>query len=854
MRDIRRLLAVVTCTCLLLSGAGPAPLWAASARASDAPSLDSLKPGVSSREVMAYLERQGVFKGENAVLREYVGSNEFTTPLGAILYRHLKAQANPQEEAEALKPAFDALAKSGPISDAKRAVFQKQFQRYLEKFKGLPNPVEGDLEDTFQAGTLREAFMTGAASVDLPKARYAQDERPDGKGWDFFDEKGLAVTLNRKKVQVFRRDVQEMQRELNKTRPTGSPFIPETGQYNQQTFEVSWWRLKNQVEQLDLAMRLDRMVNMAELLGVQVKDQKWFDRNNPGKANAQLEADLTARAKDKTYRHKGRTYSVLDIVNAKTNVRRAYMAKAAEGLEYYKSEVAKLKDPDSITDGKVRAMQLNETYVLRYVSLAYLETQRHAVRNQLERIDPRSPDSALVGDSLGSMPLDDGAKAGYKAEREKMRLRLERLLSILGRTEDVLFKTDYAASMDIAQAALGQTQKEIAELGLNYELYVSVPAMLKAMNDQTGIRFKGDRKSTGDWFDPRKWNMNWGRSVYAWAPTDYSKGINKVEGAIAGYEGIARQIAKGDYHGARRSVIDMNPDAALQNPAMPLTGEALKLTDQVRLAAALKDTRETVAQVAETNRRVDIVQSIATWSVGVGFTAPAASRSLAWIGQHAAKAPVWRWHGKVFYMKGLPAACEQICIRLDSLNPSQELLNHERMRGPLLSYVRDSGYRSLNFGVRQLVFTGFSGGISGGFTAAGHWMDKAPFKADLYIMRFGDDTSNFSSGWDAFSQGAMGGAEWANQSFHPALGYIGMPSSRFEGTRLAAATEVVGTRGVTGIVGQTVKWGAGKIGKGADWSARKLLSGPAYNQASGWSARLTEGAAGWRQRMGDFVA
>jgi hypothetical protein len=302
-RDLpRRVLAVGIGLCLLT----PPPGWAPLLRAADKPSSDPTQVSVTPKEVFDYLEKRHAFDGENKKLREMVGTEGFITPYGAVLYRYLKSRPDSaaDEEVQGMQESFKALTKGASYKENEEA-YQKAFktalQRYGDNFGDLPPAVPGQtLEDTFELGTLREAMMTGAAVAGAPKAEYTQVDLGPDQGWAFRDKNGVAFVLNKNKVTIYNRELQKMQHEINKNRPQQSAFVPETGRYNFEMFGVSYWRLRLQADQLDLATRLDRMVLMAELLGEQKKDQVFFDRNDPGKVNAAFEAELTKKAKAKT--------------------------------------------------------------------------------------------------------------------------------------------------------------------------------------------------------------------------------------------------------------------------------------------------------------------------------------------------------------------------------------------------------------------------------------------------------------------------------------------------------------------------------------------------------------------------
>ncbi len=790
MSLLRRSLAVGLCIGLLV----PPPGWGPSLSARDYKSTQELQAGLPSWEVMGFLEEHHAFDGSSAELRQYVVGDGVVTPFGAVLYRYLKSQPNPDEEAQNLQESFKTLAKSGPYSGQKAAAFETALQRYVDKFGSLPAAPDQAAEDTFELGTLREAMMTGASVKDAPKAKFTQVDLGPGQGWQFWDKDGLAFELNKHKVAIYKRDLQKMQREINKTRPQQAAFVPETGRYNHEMFGVSYLRLKLQADQIKLATRLDRMVCMAELLGEQKRDQVFFDKNDPSRINEAFENELEKKAGAKKYTHKGQIYSVLQIAEAKTRVRSGYLQKADEGIVYFRDEMEKFKGAAAITDSQAKSMEMGEQFVMRYLSLAFLEAQKYALRSQLERLDPESPDSQMVGEGLKAMPLDSAAKSRYKDEGGKLRKRLERLGAVLGRVEDVLCKTDYASSLDLAQAALNSSQKELGEIGTNYEVYTAAPGMLLALQQQSGFSFNGS-------FDPRKWSGSvWHKAAAGThVSSSYTKGIEDADRSLTAYQGIAGTISDGKYWDARKAIIALNPDAVYQHPAMSLNGETAKINDAARLAAALKATRASITRIAEVNRWVDTAGNFITWSVAVGLGAPVVRKGLAVVETAANKVG----------LKFIAALAEQVRLKLASLEPAQERLSGNA-GGVLGEYLRHSACRTVSFAVRQAGFTLMSGTLSGAAMALGDLTGRAPFKINLGVVKFGEGDSNFKNPGDAFAQGFSGGVYWANESFHPMLGYVGLPSSYFEGGPLAGFAQTLGAKGAAGSAGQLAKWGVGK--------------------------------------------
>jgi hypothetical protein len=868
----RRSLAVGLCLCLLTTPSGWAQLPRAggigssagagrtdflTAGAADSPPADPVQGHASPKEVLDYLERHHAFDGDNAKLRGYVGTATFTTPLGGVLYRYLRSQADPDEEVRNMQSSLKALVQSGDYTEKKGAAAQVALRRYRVQFGGLPPAADGSAEDTFELGTLREAMMTGASVIDAPKAGYTQVDLGREQGWEFRDQDGVAFVLNKNKVAIYNRELQKMQRELNQTRPLQASFVPETGRYNYEMFGVSYWRLKLQAGQLEVATRLDRMVCMAELLGEQKKDQVFFDRDAPDQVNAAFEAELTRKAKTRTYSREGRAYSVWDIAEAKTRVRDGYLKKAAEGISWFRGEMEKFKGATSITDSRVKSMEMGEQFVTRYLSLAFLEAQKYALRGRIERLEPASPDSELVVAGLKTMPLDPAAKSRYQGEGDKLRARLERLLAVLGRVEDALCKTDYASNLDLAQAALNSSQKEIGEIGSDYELYTAAPGMVLALRQQSG----GWRPSCNGSADPRRWSWGfWHKAAAgAYAGSSYAKGIEEANRSLPAYQAVAGMIADGRYGDARAAIIKLNPEAVHQHPAISLNGETGRINEAARLAAALQATRDNIARIAAVNRWVDTAGSLIAWSSAVGLGAPIVSKGLAVVETCADKAG----------LKLVAALAEQTRLRLASLEPAPETVSGGA--GVLGEYLRHSAYRAVSSSGRQAVFSLMSGTLSGAAAALGDAEDRAPFKLKAGLVEFGEGGSNFKGPGDAFAQGFSGGLRWANESFHPMLGYIGLPSSYFEGGPLAAVAQTLGEKGAFGAVAQGVQWaveqlagrsepaakgiaakaggsailaGAGKVMRFAWGLADNLAKYRVFSAGVGWAAKQ----AGWYLR------
>lgn len=801
----RKSLAVFLSGSLLLAAPG------GGAFAQRAQLADELAPEEDPKEAIAYLQNRGVFKGPDDPLRTYIGNERKLTPLGEALYKYLRAQANPAEELDGFKDAFESLRKAGPFSKQKEQVIDAVFERYQAKFGALPGPTGGEAGDTFRYGTLVEAYMTGAAVTDPPKKAMTQVEAADGEGWEFYDDQGLAFRLNKNQITTYNRELQKQQRELNRTRPPQAPFIPETGRYNVQMLQLSHVRLKQQAEELLRAYRMDRMINMAELLGKQYKEDMWFK-------DLSLEADLEKWARAKTYTHGGRTYSVYDIVDAKTKNRKAYLDKAMAGISQFEAEIEKLKGADTITDSKLASMQMSEQYVLRYLSLIFLESQKFYVKNQLERLDPRSPDSQLIQEAIKEAPGSEETRRKFRAQGEQLRKRLQRLQTIFGTVQDALSRSDYASSLDLVQAGLNRCQKELQEISLDYTLYVEAPSSGVLAKSQVGR----PTPSFNGTMNPSKWD--WGFVRWAVEKTGVVPGhkgrMQEVRQSLPHYDRLYNLVADGKYWEARKAVIAMSPDAAVRRMDLGMGG-GVKVTDNLRVTSALRDARDVLARVQKVNKWADTVGNFLTWTTTMALGGPLISGSLSGVARGVRRLTLpsgHKWEALTKYTTGLVAeTLEHTAIRIRSLNPAEENLKASSLIG---RYLESSVYRGASFAGRQASFTMLSGVISGGFTVATHLVDNAPFKVDLGVVKFGEGHSLYNSWTDAAGEGFVGGVQWANESFHPALGYVGLPYSAFEGGRLSFITQTLGDRGVFGTVGALTNRALGRFG----WSLPESMS------------------------------
>ncbi|MBI4676850.1 MAG: hypothetical protein HY748_04645 [Elusimicrobia bacterium] len=743
----------------------------------------------SKETALAYLKSKGVYKDEGDPVYSYLVNGGKLSPMGEVLFSYLKSLPNPAEEVEAIQEQIKMLRESGPSTEKKQAVMDRVVTDFNQKFGQLADQ-DGSVEDLFRYGALREAIMTGAAVADAPKRSFTQVETSDG--WELWDKEGLAYKLNKNQVTTYNRDLQKKQRVMNQSRPPQSPFIPETGRYNYEMLQYSYFRLLNQHKELDKAYHIDRMIGMAELLGKQYKDDMWF-------TDLTLEEDLERWAKKKTFKHAGSEHSVYDIVEAKMKGRVVYLGKAKEGLSRFEYEIGRMKGLETVNEPRVQTLQMHENYIVRFLSLSYLESQKYHVKAQLERLDPKSPDAALFDKALLESPLDDATKQLYQREREKLHRRVEALKKRLLQIQDVLLASDYAGNLDIVTAALNAGQKDIAEISLDYSLFADLPAMMLMSKSQLG---EVKLENLGAWAVKAYWKLGIHGS--------HASAMDKINGALPQYIQAAQLVARGDYWGARRLIAGIHPDAAYVRMESGMGGGAGKVTENLRVAASLGETRRMLMQVAGTNQWVNAAGNYLTYAVALALAAPVmsgamsgVSRVAGWLNTPFARSPYMGLPLKMVEETALHAS-----LRLNSLSPAAQNIpnaSQNALLNGLWRYGAYSGVRFVNAAARQMAFTLTAGTISSAFTVGGHLWDEYVPEFDLFVIANDKDHSPFRSGvggaLEAAGVGFKGGVVWANESWHPLLGYIGVPSSAYEGTVLAWPAEVIGSHGFFGSVG-----------------------------------------------------
>ena len=814
------------------------------------PAAAPVDPAAALKNMQAW----GVFKGDDDVLKTYLGDGRALTPLGQSLYRSLVDSHDPKidkaalvDEVLGLQPALDHLRQSGPYDAKKQASVTRTLSLFEKKFGAIDDGADGSVEGEFMRGAQREALMTGAAVTDPPKqSDMVQVKVKDG--YEFWDKKGLAYRINagdatgQNAATTYNRELQKMQRVMNQSRPPEVAFIPETGRYNPEMFQYSRWRLKDQYDALVEGLRRDRVIALAELLGESGKyrEDMWF-------TDKRIQADLEAEARAKTYNHHGRDYNVLELVDAKFTQRRNYLDGAMKGVNRFETDLNALMDgfkaKQVITDAQVADMSLDEQGALRFLRLGVLETQSFFVKNQVEHLDPTSPDAEQVMKAIDHSDLTPLQKASYKLRAQDMVNRLHALNSVLEKTRGTLSDSDYSASLDMVNAALTSSQRELGTLGADYSMFVDIPLVAVLAKEQGDSSWKSYMRLAYKTVRPG---------------SDYAAAMNAMKANQSKYGDVARLIADGNTAQARQAVIAMNPDAVKGAFSAALGGDPARITEMARLAASLKVNRDRIGVVFETNKWLDATQTFITWTVSMAVAAPVLRRGFNGVGTTLAR---FTTESTPFLFRRMAILGSETLLhtaaRLQSLDPDAVWVNSQASNA-VSRYMLATAMRAGSVAMRQASFTAMSGGISGAFTLGSHLWDVgsekvfapgqsvtvaiAPhetlgfhwggtsigirpadsmFNSDfLSAMKTFWTKGEVSALWnngavDAFWTGAKGGIWWANTPMEVGgvpvlmpgmLGYVGLPATVFRDTALMRYAELVGSRGVVGSAIQGSKW------------------------------------------------
>ncbi|MFA5140330.1 MAG: hypothetical protein WC728_13950 [Elusimicrobiota bacterium] len=689
--------------------------------------------------------------------------------------------------------------------------------------------------------------------------------------------------------QSFDRNLKEQQHKMNdpKTKPACAPEVPETGRYNYQMLQYSLCRVEEQVKLLERGYELDRLVRIAELLGEQYHDDQFLkDAQNGYKLRDALLKRAEASLDDIPFRHRkmydstcgGYVTTVLELVDCKLKARKQYMEDARKFLDRYKARVESFKGRQFITEQDIQGLQADEQLVSKYVTQTYLKQQRFHADNQMERLNfemrgkemvrvaGESPDYKFLKDALKDAPLPKEVRDAYAKRGEDLARRVQRLDILYDDIEARLGKADHVQGLSDIQGMLGDTQKELAEVGLDYTMFVNTPSLAKVSKKEShgltpivtrALARAGNAVSSlwgGDWFD------------------GYLKDRDNMDRYNGHWGNIAGKIVDGDFKGARGAVTAMAPDSIRTHYMVELAQPGDENSDQQRVTAAYREVQSTVGRVAKTHVYTGIGISIAAWSLALAVAAPIASAGLSAMAQYSYKAATGirtiatavqaAGHTKsalalrtLAYAPQIAGAVfEHAAIRLATLSAAPDKLyaSTRIMRvaeGTMVRFVNAS-WRIGSFSLL------LSGGLSGTMNAGMYGYNRV----------FGDGNTPYAGALEAFGQGWTQGAQWASGAgehwWTPAILFVGLPSNAFEGSALAPATNAIASKGLMGnlssglahipglgwinkislqsLTGGTGALGvAGKFGATVLSMADQIAKYTVLSKGAGWAAHFT---------------
>jgi hypothetical protein len=256
--------------------------------------------------------------------------------------------------------------------------------------------------------------------LNMKRYRELKAEREANNTWDqWICGEGNGTT-------IFSRELQRKQEEMNNPegRPPGVPKVPENGRWNYEMLVYSAAKVQSSEVQLDRALLLDEMMQLANLLGVQAQEDQF---QKDGQYNNALLEMLRKKGREKelnkvdtnckdmvgevrrrhgqqaavdlgilvqkdvvdgspVYYPDGHVQNTLQLVNCKLAYRRLYAGDVDKYIEQYQRRVHSYKGRSLITDEDVNRLQNREKLVNKYVTLLYVTSQDSAAAAQLESI------------------------------------------------------------------------------------------------------------------------------------------------------------------------------------------------------------------------------------------------------------------------------------------------------------------------------------------------------------------------------------------------------------------------------------------------------------------------------------
>lgn len=808
-------------------------------------------PGADGPRAMLALEAAGAFRGPDDPLRSWMlDSGGRLTAVGEAVYEYyLKNPDVAREYASQL----DGLRSMGRAGRKQLEAAVAGWRNFMSQYGGLS---DADAEGSWALGARLNAMATGAA-VGEHQARDLVPLEAAGGGHDFVGGRGVEVRTDKDGVVVYQLAVLKQQREMNRRRPSCSPWIggmgmaprvPETGAFNYEMLLNTFCAMGEQFRELDKLYHQNRLQRMARLLGKQYQDEQLLgDGGGLGK-KGRLEAMIEDN-RPVGGMFSGRTAGELADPHFKRRLE--LLAEAKKALLFYKSRMERLREARSVAFAELEAMQRNQGLVVKHVGLVVAETMRYQVVDLLEGLnfevaDPRgqmilrpifdSPSSKDLNKLIDEAPWEEKRKLAYRKRSWELAMRLRHQLMAMHRIHDAMRDADYATGLGPSQVALQEAQKQLNALGADVQLYHALPYFAKLSRDMRGQMWgiNASAAKLGNQFvsavSGGEWGWRYG-AARAYLDETLAPARRDAEGGRSPippsrwdlYDRAAEALGRDGFKAAGDLLIGADPRAVSTHGGATLDDLAGPTRLQ-KLQAALRKSQEYMEEISKQHRRVGIVVNTALWTVGLSLAGPAfgvalgvAARGVAAAGQGARAAVVGGSRMAGAGARGMRTA-EALGRAVElPFKVTSKIIDHASNQFAGLRHdprkitaatapgraAQAAGMRLAVSGVRTASWTAMSGGISGTFTGLTHVYDGGE--------------SPFSSLGEAFLMGAEMGGEWAVESWHPVLGIgVGLPHNAFEGMRvLSPLSQKLATEGAVGLGLSAVGKGLSVIGRGS---------------------------------------
>jgi hypothetical protein len=199
--------------------------------------------------------------------------------------------------------------------------------------------------------------------------------------------------------------VQQMQSEMNRARPPGTPALIETGRIDYPTLRQPLYAIESDLERLEAGFRAERAWLQAQGLGEE-------GQLTPGRlSDPRVQRDLDIRSAG-TFKEP-----------AALARRKAALASLREAASAFAAEAGKARDPSAVTAALLRSLSAKRREAARWIAVAALE-------ETLSRLEPLEGflGPALIG-AIEACPLEEGVRKLYLRRGSELDSRLRQAIS-----------------------------------------------------------------------------------------------------------------------------------------------------------------------------------------------------------------------------------------------------------------------------------------------------------------------------------------------------------------------------------------------------------------------------------------